>query len=257
MMVARTKCWRISALTRRILNQDVRCEAVNVTANSNGGNGIEDVSGASGFTDPTDLTSGFTADVLPLAMNGGPTPTHRLKRTSLAIEAGLNSTLNTDQRGVEHGADPDIGAYELSRVHFDYWMEYQTNSNFPNGTFAGSLSPFADYDLDRIANGIEYICGTDPFDSNDRPIIRPVVTDTEFMVQWPHSDIAELLPAEAMFSTNPNDPSDFDSGASSYLFGPTAEATETTRPRRGMINRSSGDTWSLGRLQFKVTLPGE
>ncbi|CAN0369716.1 unnamed protein product, partial [Ectocarpus sp. 4 AP-2014] len=61
--------------------------------------------------------------LLPLADNGGPTPTHALLVGSPAIDAG-NSTLATDQRGVGRPADlvlfndalsgngSDIGAFE-------------------------------------------------------------------------------------------------------------------------------------------------
>jgi len=59
--------------------------------------------------------------LLPLAYNGGATPTHALARRSPAIDAGGDDCLPTDQRGVARPQDGngdgvakcDIGAYEL------------------------------------------------------------------------------------------------------------------------------------------------
>jgi hypothetical protein len=53
----------------------------------------------------------------PLAFNGGPTQTHKLKKGSPAINAGSNSSLlTTDQRGPgfkrKLGIEVDIGAFE-------------------------------------------------------------------------------------------------------------------------------------------------
>lgn len=63
----------------------------------------------------------ITADplLLPLADNGGPTMTHALDPTSVAIDAGSNpDNLDDDQRGAGFprvsGAAADIGAYEMS-----------------------------------------------------------------------------------------------------------------------------------------------
>jgi len=61
------------------------------------------------------------ADLLPLADNGGPTPTHALGRDSDAVNAGDNAICaspavgGVDQRGVARpqGAACDLGAYEL------------------------------------------------------------------------------------------------------------------------------------------------
>jgi hypothetical protein len=47
-----------------------------------------------------------------LAENGGPTRTHALLPGSPAIGASTDIGLDTDQRGVKRGKDPDIGAYE-------------------------------------------------------------------------------------------------------------------------------------------------
>jgi len=64
--------------------------------------------------------------LLPLAYNGGRTPTHALAATSPAIDRGTNSqNLANDQRGGGYaravGAAPDIGAYEFDpdRIYSD------------------------------------------------------------------------------------------------------------------------------------------
>lgn len=59
--------------------------------------------------------------LLPLADNGGPTPTHALAANSIAIDHGSNpGHLVSDQRGAGYprffGQAPDIGAYERSIV---------------------------------------------------------------------------------------------------------------------------------------------
>jgi hypothetical protein len=59
--------------------------------------------------------------LLPLAENGGPTPTHALAANSIAIDHGSNPAhLVSDQRGAGYprffGQAPDIGAYERSIV---------------------------------------------------------------------------------------------------------------------------------------------
>jgi hypothetical protein len=73
-----------------------------------------------GVTLPDDT---LTADplLLPLADNGGPTPTHALALVSPARDTGNNIVnLATDQRGVGHprviGARADIGAFEARAV---------------------------------------------------------------------------------------------------------------------------------------------
>jgi CSLREA domain-containing protein len=58
-----------------------------------------------------------SAQVLPLTDNGGPTPTHALRKTSPAVNHGVGCTRN-DQRGVARrfgGGRCDIGAWELAR----------------------------------------------------------------------------------------------------------------------------------------------
>ena len=50
----------------------------------------------------------------PLADNGGPTLTHALLAGSPAINAGrIANCPTTDQRGENHDANCDIGAYEF------------------------------------------------------------------------------------------------------------------------------------------------
>ncbi len=52
--------------------------------------------------------------LLPLADNGGPTQTHALMRTSIAIDSGSAATCPaTDQRGEQRDANCDVGAFEF------------------------------------------------------------------------------------------------------------------------------------------------
>jgi predicted outer membrane repeat protein len=76
-----------------------------------------------GFDDPTDLED-TDPRLLPLAENGGPTPTMELRTDSPALDAGDDAQdADTDQRGLPRVdlGDPgpavsDIGAYELQAL---------------------------------------------------------------------------------------------------------------------------------------------
>jgi hypothetical protein len=72
---------------------------------------ISDITGCTvlGTPDATDLTG--TANILPLANNGGSTLTHALRGESQAVNAGA-ACPPTDQRGVARAGVCDIGAYE-------------------------------------------------------------------------------------------------------------------------------------------------
>lgn len=101
---------------------------------SNGANFIGDPSGVFGSLQATDKTFASTGTVLgqvlnpALQNNGGPTPTHALVASSLAINAGANADaldqnahpLTTDQRGIGFprivGGIVDIGAFESAPV---------------------------------------------------------------------------------------------------------------------------------------------
>lgn len=85
-----------------------------------------------GYLDAADDRLNANAGLLPLADNGGPTPTHALQPDSDAIDAGSNvgSTVLTDQRGFARTVDlpvpqigdsdaTDIGAYESNPVQLD------------------------------------------------------------------------------------------------------------------------------------------
>ena len=54
---------------------------------------------------------GVAPGLLPLRSNGGPTPTHALRKSSKAINAAGSGAPSTDQRGVKR-VNPDMGAYE-------------------------------------------------------------------------------------------------------------------------------------------------
>ncbi len=89
------------------------CVAINSTVNDNGHNLVQTQSGC-GFVDGTNGNIvGQSANLGPLADNGGGTKTHALLTGSLAINAG-DTTLTTDQRGEPRpaGAADDMGAYE-------------------------------------------------------------------------------------------------------------------------------------------------
>lgn len=58
--------------------------------------------------------------LLPLADNGGPTPTHALAPNSIAIDTGEPSTcLSTDQRGEQRDSQCDVGAFERQSSNTD------------------------------------------------------------------------------------------------------------------------------------------
>ncbi|WP_162276021.1 Ig-like domain-containing protein, partial [Roseimaritima ulvae] len=83
------------------------------TVQSGGHNLIGDVTGSTGWVS-SDLQN-VDPELLALADNGGPTPTHALSPTSPAIDAASNNLPATDQRGVvrPQGNGGDIGAFEF------------------------------------------------------------------------------------------------------------------------------------------------
>ncbi len=93
-------------------NEDFR-RAGTVTGQSR--NLIETTAGHSITNGTNGTIVGFDPLLGPLANNGGPTLTHRLRAGSLAIDAGgAAGTVTTDQRGFARplGAAADIGAFE-------------------------------------------------------------------------------------------------------------------------------------------------
>lgn len=80
-----------------------------------GNNLIGNTNGCGYSQGPRDVLN-RSAQILPLAFNGGPTATHSLKKTSPAVNAGAAGPA-TDQRGVKRrlGGRPDTGAWELAR----------------------------------------------------------------------------------------------------------------------------------------------
>ena len=87
--------------------------------NTSLGNNL-DTNGTCGLVEPSDINN-VSAELLPLADNGGPVPTHALGETSPAIDAGSTNSPGTDARGIfrpqdgdgDGSAIPDIGAFEL------------------------------------------------------------------------------------------------------------------------------------------------
>jgi len=107
---------------------------------SGGFNIIDDES--CGALGPSDQI-GIDPLLLPLANNGGPTPTHALTPGSPAIDAGGDDCLPTDQRGVARPQDGDgdgvascdIGAYEVDVLTVTIDIK-------PDG-YPNSLNPYA------------------------------------------------------------------------------------------------------------------
>ena len=92
---------------------DVSNPDVSGIFNSLGHNLIGDDNGGSGFIG-SDIT-GESAQLDPLADNGGFTLTHALQSGSSAIDpAGLSGAPTFDQRGTARDATPDIGAFEFT-----------------------------------------------------------------------------------------------------------------------------------------------
>ena len=105
-------------------NDGVQCAGSVEAVMSNGYNLSSDSS--CGFTMRTDMENTDPL-LLPLADNGGPTPTCALRSDSPAIDAGGRACGPTDQRGVSRpydgdghgGARCDIGAFEYAPVLLD------------------------------------------------------------------------------------------------------------------------------------------
>ncbi len=96
------------------------------TLTSAGYNLIEDTTNCSLTGNLTGVIVGLPADLGPLQANGGPTVTHALLSTSIAIDAGnpagcvdgSSALLTTDQRGYLRPQGPacDLGAYEANAL---------------------------------------------------------------------------------------------------------------------------------------------
>src|SRR5262249_38895323 len=90
--------------------------ATNVLLGNNTGSDLASANSETSGNLVGTAASPFDPKLLPLADNGGPTPTHALRADSLAINAGANpDNLATDQRGQPRvsGVRADIGAFEL------------------------------------------------------------------------------------------------------------------------------------------------
>jgi predicted outer membrane repeat protein len=116
--------------------------------------------------------SGWTsnsANLYPLAFNGGPTMTYALPLDSLARGVSNPSHSFTDQRGIGRDNVSDAGAYNLATEDYTFWASYA----FPEGaSLTGQLD---DYDRDGVTNLMEQFTGTDPTDSASFPTLTPRV----------------------------------------------------------------------------------
>ncbi len=70
------------------------------------------------FTPAANDSTGTAAGLVALADNGGPTETHALNGTSVALDVGGTCSA-TDQRGITRGASCDAGAFEAIQVEFN------------------------------------------------------------------------------------------------------------------------------------------
>jgi hypothetical protein len=135
-----------------------------IMANNLGGNCWLTSQGANLSSDscstvhPSDITAA-DPQLLPLADNGGATPTHALHPDSPAIDAGGDECEPTDQRGVSRPQDGDgdgvakcdIGAFELAppQVRIDIKPGGFSNSINPRsrGVIPVALLGSADFDV--------------------------------------------------------------------------------------------------------------
>jgi len=86
------------------------CDSFDGAILDNGNNFAEDDSCGPGFSD---ITAGEDFDP-SLTDNGGPTPTHALLPGSVAIDAGGDCAIETDQRGFPRDdGECDSGAFEF------------------------------------------------------------------------------------------------------------------------------------------------
>ncbi len=94
----------------------------NIIGDTNPSNTLE--SCVNYFDNATDITDVLDAGLESLADNGGPTETHALEATSIAIDFAVGSTTSQDQRGSTRAQDgngdlvftSDSGSYELGTI---------------------------------------------------------------------------------------------------------------------------------------------
>ena len=117
------------------------------TLSSGGYNLIQDTIGCAISGTTTGNITGVSANLGPLANNGGPTQTHALLSGSPAIDGGDNTACpTTDQRGISRPQDGDnnfstrcdIGAYEVVETNTDYGS---SGPDFGYLTSGGCSSP--------------------------------------------------------------------------------------------------------------------
>ncbi len=125
----------------------------------------------------------------PLADHGGRTATHALYCGSPAIDAGVTTTLPTDQRGLARlfGTQVDAGAYESQHEAYTFFETYA----FPPGTPAAMRAPGFDFDGDRFSNALEQAFGTDPADAGSTPRIDSFGQGTDLVLEFALSKLVD------------------------------------------------------------------
>ncbi|MCA9086804.1 MAG: hypothetical protein KDA81_22255, partial [Planctomycetaceae bacterium] len=188
-----TNLWidgRLHSLTNSIFDNDPSTSFSDVHVNTDGG--LPRVDGKGSITSAVRNlvnravgdTSAFqtggniqgqSAQLGPLADNGGPTFTHALGINSPAIDAG-NSTRLTDQRGQYIKNESDIGAFETDITAAD-WRSF-TKTQGGSDTVPSKVSQFSETD-EEVAMGIGFDDGQPQSSVPKDPGFLGVTLDTQ------------------------------------------------------------------------------
>jgi hypothetical protein len=140
------------------------CDLESGTVVSMGGN-LESPGDTCSLTDPSDQVDVADPGIVPLADNGGPTPTQALMAGSPGVDAALAAHCpGTDQRGVARpqGAACDVGAFERYTLTIDVDIRPGSNLNpirvtskglVPVAILGSDTFEVADVDVTTLAFG--------------------------------------------------------------------------------------------------------